>query len=131
MTIQADAGKTVLVVDDSKVSRMVIKAHILAVHPHWQVVEAGTGDEAVELVARSVPDYCTVDVNMPGMPGTDAAALAAHVAIVHTRSFESSSRMKVRTSSTSELAKLSPVAVARAAVPSAALPAARSTVAFR
>ena len=75
MTIQADAGKTVLVVDDSKVSRMVIKAHILAVHPHWQVVEAGTGDEAVELVARSVPDYCTVDVNMPGMPGTDAAAL--------------------------------------------------------
>ena len=75
MTIQADAGKTVLVVDDSKVSRMVIKAHILAMHPHWQVVEAGTGDEAVELGAGSVPDYCTVDVNMPGMPGTDAAAL--------------------------------------------------------
>ena len=64
-----------MVVDDSKVSRIVIKAHILEVHPQWQVVEAGTGEEAVALVARAVPDYCTVDVNMPGMPGTDAAAL--------------------------------------------------------
>ena len=68
MAIQAGSDKTVLVVDDSKVSRMVIKAHILAVHPHWQVTEAGTGDEAVALVARSVPDYCTVDVNMPACP---------------------------------------------------------------
>ena len=75
MTIQADAGKTVLVVDDSKVSRMVIKAHILAMHPQWTVLEAGTGDEAVGMVAHSVPDYCTIDVNMPGMAGTDAAAL--------------------------------------------------------
>lgn len=75
MANQADSGKTVLVVDDSKVSRMMIKAHILEVHPQWQVVEAGTGEEAIELVARSVPDYCTLDINMPGMPGTDAAAI--------------------------------------------------------
>lgn len=75
MAMQADSGKTVLVVDDSKVSRMVIKAHILEAHPQWQVIEAGTGEEAVELAARAVPDYCTVDVNMPGMLGTDAAAL--------------------------------------------------------
>lgn len=75
MANQADSGKTVLVVDDSKVSRMMIKAHILEACPQWQVVEAGTGEEAIELVARSVPDYCTLDINMPGMPGTDAAAI--------------------------------------------------------
>lgn len=34
------SAKTVLIVDDSKVSRMVIKAHILAAHPEWKVVEA-------------------------------------------------------------------------------------------
>lgn len=75
MAIQAESSKTVLVVDDSKVSRMVIKAHILAVYPQWQVIEAGTGEEAIAQVARTVPDYCTLDINMPGMPGTDTAAI--------------------------------------------------------
>jgi CheY-like chemotaxis protein len=39
-----DNSKTILIVDDSKVSRMVIKANVLAVHPDWQVMEAGTGE---------------------------------------------------------------------------------------
>jgi len=70
-----DSGKTLLIVDDSKVSRMVIKANVLAVHPDWQVMEAGTGEEAIALVGQSVPDYCTMDINMPGMLGTDAAEI--------------------------------------------------------
>jgi len=80
MAIEVEPGRTVLVVDDSKVSRMVIKAHILAIHPQWRVIEAGTGEEAIAMAARTAPDFCTVDVNMPGMPGTDAAAriLQAH-----------------------------------------------------
>ncbi|HBN52843.1 MAG TPA: response regulator [Stenotrophomonas sp.] len=80
MAIEVEPGRTVLVVDDSKVSRMVIKAHILAIHPQWCVIEAGTGEEAIAMAARITPDFCTVDVNMPGMPGTDAAAriLQAH-----------------------------------------------------
>jgi CheY-like chemotaxis protein len=67
-------ARTVLIVDDSKVSRMVIKAHILAAHPDWQVTEAGTGEDAIDAVGRAVPDFCTMDINMPGMLGTDAAA---------------------------------------------------------
>jgi len=76
----ATAAKTVLIVDDSKVSRMVIKAHILAAHPDWQVSEAGTGEAAIDAVTEAVPDFCTMDINMPGMLGTDAAAaiLLAH-----------------------------------------------------
>lgn len=66
-------GKTLLIVDDSKVSRMVIKAHVLAAHPDWQVVEAASGEEAIRVVQQNVPHYCTMDINMPGMLGTDAA----------------------------------------------------------
>jgi len=67
--------KKVLIVDDSKVSRMVIKAHILAAYPEWSVQEAASGDEAIGAVERDLPDYCTMDINMPGMLGTDAAEI--------------------------------------------------------
>jgi two-component system chemotaxis response regulator CheY len=67
--------KKVLIVDDSKVSRMVIKAHLLAAHPDWSVQEASSGDEAIGAVERDLPDYCTMDINMPGMLGTDAAEI--------------------------------------------------------
>lgn len=65
--------KKILIVDDSKVSRMVIRAHIKAVHPDWEFIEAATGDDAIRIAAESRPDYCTMDINMPGMLGTDAA----------------------------------------------------------
>ena len=67
--------KKILIVDDSKVSRMVIKAHILAVHADWIVQEAASGNEAIAMVDNEQPDYCTMDINMPGMLGTDAAEI--------------------------------------------------------
>ncbi len=65
--------KTVLIVDDSKVSRMVIKAHIKNVRPDWEFIEASTGEQAIEIALAQKPDFCTMDINMPGMLGTDAA----------------------------------------------------------
>lgn len=65
--------KKLLIVDDSKVSRMVIKAHVLAKHAAWNIIEAASGDAAVLLVDQETPDYCTMDINMPGILGTDAA----------------------------------------------------------
>ena len=65
--------KKILIVDDSKVSRMVIKAHIRQSHPEWEVLEADSGDQALLLVDQNTPDYCTMDINMPGILGTDAA----------------------------------------------------------
>ncbi|WP_050476700.1 response regulator [Herbaspirillum rhizosphaerae] len=65
--------KKILIVDDSKVSRMVIKAHILAVHADWLIQEAASGNDAIAMVDQEQPDYCTMDINMPGMLGTDAA----------------------------------------------------------
>ena len=67
--------KKILIVDDSKVSRMVIKAHILAVHADWLIQEAASGSDAIAMVDQEQPDYCTMDINMPGMLGTDAAEI--------------------------------------------------------
>lgn len=66
-------SKKVLVVDDSKISRMFIRQHISAKHPDWVISEATTGEEAIEAIDKEQPDYCTMDINMPGMLGTDAA----------------------------------------------------------
>ena len=65
--------KKLLIVDDSKVSRMLIRAHILAQRPDWVISEATCGEDAIALVDNDTPDYCTMDINMPGISGTDAA----------------------------------------------------------
>ncbi|MGZ4968556.1 MAG: response regulator transcription factor [Methylobacter sp.] len=62
-----------MIVDDSKVSRILIRSHILAQYPDWLISEAVCGEDAIELVDSELPDYCTMDINMPGIAGTDAA----------------------------------------------------------
>lgn len=66
--------KTLLIVDDSRVSRMMIRTFVLAKYPQWIIIEAASGNEALEIVDRDTPNYCTMDINMPGIIGTDAAA---------------------------------------------------------
>ena len=73
MMTSSSSPKKLLVVDDSKVSRMVIKARIKTMHPEWIIIEAENGDQAIELAMQENPDFCTMDINMPGILGTDAA----------------------------------------------------------
>lgn len=65
--------KRVLIVDDSRVSRMMIKARMQAAQPDWVYQEAASGDEAIVMVEAEVPDCLTMDMNMPGLNGFDAA----------------------------------------------------------
>lgn len=65
--------KTVLVIDDSRVSRMMSRQFILAKHPDWTVIEAGTGEEGLEKMQTVSPALVLMDVNMPGMGGIAAA----------------------------------------------------------
>ncbi len=65
--------KKLLIVDDSKVSRMLIRTHVLAQYPEWIITEAVCGEDAIAHADSDLPDYCTMDINMPGIPGTDAA----------------------------------------------------------
>lgn len=64
-------SKTVLIVDDSKVSRMMIKAIIKDQHPEWTLLEAGNADEAIECSSANKIDYFSVDLNMPGKDGLE------------------------------------------------------------
>ncbi len=61
-----------LIVDDSNVSRLMIKGRIAAVQPDWEVVEAASGDQAIAMIPTAAPDFITMDVNMPGISGFEA-----------------------------------------------------------
>jgi len=90
---------SVLIVDDSRVSRMMIKARMQAVHADWDYREAASGDEAVQMVTAGAPDYLTMDMNMPGLNGFVAAeqirAVAPGVCMVMlTANIQESSRSR-------------------------------------
>lgn len=68
-----ELAKRLLIVDDSRVSRMIIKGKVASLQPDWEVLEAASGDEAVQRALDLRPDFITMDVNMPGMSGFDAA----------------------------------------------------------
>ena len=65
---------TVLLVDDSKLARIVAGKTIAALQPDWQRVEASNADEAMELVRTQAIDLAVLDFNMPGKDGLDLAA---------------------------------------------------------
>ncbi|MBV6321208.1 response regulator [Duganella violaceipulchra] len=67
--------KTVLIVDDSRVSRLMARQYIAGLHADWIVEEAGTGEESLEKARATPPDLILMDVNMPGMGGIAAAEL--------------------------------------------------------
>lgn len=67
------SGKTVLLVDDSRVARMMTRKVIEAQRPGWNVVEASTGEDALAMLDSAKPDFVVLDVNMPGMGGMETA----------------------------------------------------------
>lgn len=74
--------KSVMVVDDSRVSRLIIRTLVLEKRPDWEIIEAASGEEALQLAAQREPDYATLDINMPGMDGLE---LAGRLRVRHPR----------------------------------------------
>jgi len=63
---------TVLIVDDQAPFRRAAQAVIDAT-PGFEVVgDAGSGEEAIELVERLQPRLVLMDINMPGISGFEA-----------------------------------------------------------
>lgn len=74
------SGKTVLLVDDSRVARMMTRHIIEVARPGWTVKEVASGEEALDVLHATAPDFVILDVNMPGMDGVAAARLIRHIA---------------------------------------------------
>ena len=60
---------TVLIVDDSFVSRVWVETFLHQQHPSWQVLTAGSGAEAIKQAQGTEIDLMILDINMPAMDG--------------------------------------------------------------
>lgn len=67
-----NSEKTILIVDDKKVQRMLIQTFIA--NDHLTIVQAENGAEAVQIVDKIHIDLIFMDSRMPVMNGTEAAA---------------------------------------------------------
>ena len=66
----ADALRTILLVEDFDDTRLMMKLWL--VKNGYRVVEAETGEEAINVAQRELPDLIIMDMMMPGMNGLDA-----------------------------------------------------------
>jgi len=58
------AGKKILVVDDKEDSRVLV-GKVLGLRG-YEVVEAGTGEDAVSMAQTELPDLILMDIRLPG-----------------------------------------------------------------
>ena len=65
---------TVLLVDDSKLARIVAGKTIAALQPNWTRIEASNAEEALDAVKVNAVDLAVLDFNMPGKDGLELAA---------------------------------------------------------
>jgi CheY-like chemotaxis protein len=65
---------TALVVDDSRLARMVMASAFRRLRPDWQLIEAKSADEALSVIANNTIHIALVDFNMPGTDGLELVA---------------------------------------------------------
>lgn len=60
-----------LIVDDSKLARLMIKGFANENNTGIEILEAANGNEALDIVSNKKINHITVDYNMPGMDGLE------------------------------------------------------------
>jgi CheY-like chemotaxis protein len=70
----------VLIVDDSKLARMVMGSAFRRIRPEWELIEATNADDALDAILTRSVDIALVDFNMPG---TDGLQLVASIRKTH------------------------------------------------
>lgn len=64
---------TILLVDDSRASRMLCSSVMRSQRPDLTLLEAGDGEAALTVLVSARPDLAVLDMNMPGISGLDLA----------------------------------------------------------
>lgn len=65
-------GFTILIVDDSRSVRTIMKNALGTLQHGLQILEAGDGDSAVEIYKQCLADLVFMDITMPGLNGIEA-----------------------------------------------------------
>ena len=66
-------NEVMLIVDDSKLARMMIKGIVSETSPEISFLEAANGEEALQCSEGKQITHMTIDYNMPGMNGLELA----------------------------------------------------------
>lgn len=64
----------VLIVDDSKLARMIMASAFRRVRPDWELSEATSAEEAIGAISAGAVDIALIDFNMPGTDGLELLA---------------------------------------------------------
>ena len=65
---------TVLIVDDSKLARIVAGKALASLQPDWERIEAGNAADALQILHDKRVDVAMIDFNMPEKDGLELAA---------------------------------------------------------
>ena len=78
-------GLDILIVDDSKIIRAIVKKTlIMAEIPTKRVYEAENGKEALEVMSNNNIDLVFADINMPVMTGIEMIDIMAEKGLINT-----------------------------------------------
>lgn len=67
----AEEIRSLLILDDSRLSRSMIRHIVSSKHPNCQIVEAANCEEARKILSENPVEFVTSDLNMPGMDGLE------------------------------------------------------------
>jgi CheY-like chemotaxis protein len=70
----------VLIVDDSKLARMVMVSALRRIRPDWSLTEVANADEALKAISAGSVDLALIDFNMPNMDGLE---LVSRIRTIH------------------------------------------------
>jgi CheY-like chemotaxis protein len=65
----------VLIVDDSKLARMVMASAFRRIRADWELIEATNARDALDSISTQAVDIALVDFNMPGTDGLELVGL--------------------------------------------------------
>jgi CheY-like chemotaxis protein len=68
-------SNVLLIVDDSRVSRMILSKVFQSLVSDWTIIEAQNGQEAITLASEHQPSLVIMDLNMPVLNGLEAALI--------------------------------------------------------